>query len=56
MGTYVLMKADLTSFAYSKIKVPRVRIVLISGKGGPYLVPSFQKLGPYLVRNKDFHF
>ena len=56
MGAYVLMKVDLTSFGYSKMKVARDRIVLIFRKVGPYLVPIFQKLGPYLVLNKDFHF
>ena len=56
MGAYVLIKVDLTCFGYSKMKVPRDRIVLIFRKVGPYLVPIFQKLGPYLVLNKDFPF
>ena len=56
VGAYNLIKVDLTCIGYSKMKVPRDRIVLIFRKVGPYLVPIFQKLGPYLVLNKDFHF
>ena len=48
-------KEEGIEMRYSKMKVPRDRIVLIFRKVGPYLVPIFQKLGPYLVLNKDFH-